>query len=135
MHLDDYQCVLCQLSTEQTVMHLLFYCPLAKNCWSIVNFSFANDLSVQQIFQAWKSLLQTEFSLDIFILFCWRIWMMRNDVIFRNKVPSVEACKSHITVRPYSYCTDAKLQLTSFRIMDQLKLVVLWIFYLSFSVP
>jgi len=98
MHLDDYQCVLCQQSTEETVMHLLFYCPFAKNCWNLVNFHFGDHLSIQQIFQAWKSMQQIEFSLDIFIIFCWRIWMMRNDVIFRNKNPSVEDCKSCITV-------------------------------------
>ena len=98
MHLDDYQCVLCQQSTEETVMHLLFCCPFAKNCWNLVNFHFGDHLSIQQIFQAWKSMLQIEFSLDIFIIFCWRIWMMRNDVIFRNKNPSVEDCKSCITV-------------------------------------
>jgi hypothetical protein len=71
MHLDDYQCVLCQLSTEETVMHLLFYCPFAKSCWNLLSFNFTDDLSIQQIFQAWKALMQTEFSLDIFILFCW----------------------------------------------------------------
>ena len=70
MHLDDYQCVLCQQSTEETILHLLFYCPFAKNCWNLVNFHFADHLSIQQI-QAWKSLLQIEFSLDIFIIFCW----------------------------------------------------------------
>ena len=32
MHLEDYHCVLCQQSFEETVMHLLFYCPFAKNC-------------------------------------------------------------------------------------------------------
>ena len=98
MHLDDYQCVLCQQSTEETVMHLLFCCPFAKNCWNLVNFHFGDRLSIQQIFQAWKSMLQIEFSLDIFIIFCWGIWMMRNDVIFRNKNPSVEDCRRVVTV-------------------------------------
>jgi hypothetical protein len=46
MHLDDYQCVLCQNSTEETVMHLLFYCPFAKDCWSWMDFHFADHLSI-----------------------------------------------------------------------------------------
>jgi len=58
MHLDDYQCVLCQQSIEETVMHLLFYCPFSKDCWNLVNFQFADHLSTPQIFQAWKSLIR-----------------------------------------------------------------------------
>ena len=78
----------CRLSTpEYLIMHLLFYCPFAKKCWGPMNFRFADHLSIQQIFQAWKSLVKVEFSLDIFILLCWAIWMIKNDVIFRNKNP------------------------------------------------
>lgn len=62
MFLEDYQCVLCQHSTEETVMHLLFYCPFAKDCWGLVNFYFADHLSIPQIFQAWKSMLKVKFS-------------------------------------------------------------------------
>jgi hypothetical protein len=32
MHLEDYTCVLCQQQLEETLMHLLFYCPFAKCC-------------------------------------------------------------------------------------------------------
>ena len=98
MHLDDYQCVLCQQPPEETIMHRLFYCPFAKNCWGLMNFHFAHHLSIQKIFQAWKSLVKIEFSLDIFILLCWVIWMIRNDVIFRNKNPTVQDCKRYLTV-------------------------------------
>ena len=96
MHLDDYQCVLCQQSADETAMHLLFYCSFAKECWNLVNFHFADHLSVLEIFQAWKSLMKEKFSLDLFILFCWGIWIVRNDVIFRNKNPTVDDCKRYI---------------------------------------
>ena len=97
MHLDDYHCVLCQQSTEESTMHLLFYCPFAKDCWNLVNFQFTDHLSVPEKFQAWKSLLKVKFSLDLFILFCWGIWMVRNDVIFRSKTPTVDGCKRYVT--------------------------------------
>ena len=70
MHLDDSQCVVCQQSADETAMHLLFYCSFAKECWNLVNFHFADHLSVLEIFQAWKSLMKEKFSLDLFILFC-----------------------------------------------------------------
>jgi len=97
MFLETYQCVLCQHPPEETVMHLLFYCPFAKDCWSTMGFTYANHLTIPQIFQAWKSKLQVEFSLDIFIIWCWVIWMVRNNVIFRNGVPSVSNCKRIFT--------------------------------------
>lgn len=96
MHLDDYKCVLCQQAPEETVMHLLFYCPFAKNCWGLINFQFPDGLSIPEIFQAWKSKLLVGFSLDIFIIWCWAIWMVRNDTIFRNKAPTIQACKRYI---------------------------------------
>lgn len=78
MHLDNYECVMCQQSTEETIMHLLFYSPFAKNCWGLMNFHFADHHSIQQIFQAWKAPMKVEFSVDIFILLCWAIWMIRH---------------------------------------------------------
>jgi hypothetical protein len=97
INLDDYQCVFCQDPPEETVMHLLFFCPFSKSCWGLVNFQFADHPTIPQIFQVWKSKFRVDFSLDLFILWCWAIWMVRNDVIFKNKAPSVHSCKSHFT--------------------------------------
>jgi len=52
MFLEEYQCVLCQLSEEETLIHLLFYCPFSKDCWGLLNFHLADHLSVSQNFQA-----------------------------------------------------------------------------------
>lgn len=98
MFLESYNCVLCQQSVEETVMHLLFYCPFSRDCWNMLNFQFDDNLQVTHIFQGWKLLIQADFALDIFILFCWGIWMIRNDVIFRNKNPEIEECRRHVTV-------------------------------------
>ena len=101
-----------QLNPTETVMHLLFYCPFAKDSWGIMNFHFADNLSIPQIFQAWRTLLNVSFSLDIFILLCWGIWMMRNDVIFRNKNPSVEDCKRTLTVESLMLLHRTKATIT-----------------------
>lgn len=89
MHLDDFSCAIYQQGLEETVSHLLFYCPFAKDCWVSLNFSYDDNLHTPQIYQAWKNQKQFTFSLDIFILGCWGIWMARNDLIFRNKPPRV----------------------------------------------
>lgn len=97
MHLEDYKCVLCQLSVEETLMHLFFQCPFSKDCWRTLNFQFAGRLSILQIFQAWRLLQKVDFALDIFILACWAIWMVRNDVIFRNKNKELQEFKRYLT--------------------------------------
>jgi hypothetical protein len=112
MFLEDYHCVLCQQSIEETVMHLFFYCPFARDCWAIINFSFADHLSVSQIFQAWKRKLLVDFSLDIFIIWCWAIWLVRNDVIFRNRNPSVQECKRYVTVEALLLLHRTKTRIT-----------------------
>jgi hypothetical protein len=112
MFLENYQCVLCQHPPEETIMHLLFYCPFPKDCWGIINFEFADQLTIPQIFQAWKSKLRVEFSLDIFILWCWAIWMVRNDVIFRNKAPLVVDCKRNVTTEALLLLHRTKSRIT-----------------------
>ena len=112
MHLDDYHCVLCQQPPEETVMHLLFFCPFAKDCWGMLNFQFDDDLTIPQIFQAWMALLNVPFALDIFILLCWSIWMVSNDVIFRNTNPSVEDCRRYLTVESLLLLHRSKVEVT-----------------------
>lgn len=70
MHLGDHHSVHCQEGVEETTTHLLFYCPFASACWELLNFHFTEDLSIPHLFQEWKLLIQTEFSLELFILIC-----------------------------------------------------------------
>jgi len=109
MFLEECQCILSQLSEEETLMHLLFYCPFSKECWGLKNFHFADHLSISQIFQAWKGLIKVEFALDLFILFCWGIWMVRNDVVFRNRNPDLQECRRYVTEKPSSYCIGSRI--------------------------
>lgn len=62
-----------------------------------------------KVFQAWKSLMKVEFSLDIFILFCWAIWMIRNYVIFKNKNP---LCRRYVTVEALLLLHRSKVRIT-----------------------
>lgn len=33
--------------------------------------------------------------MDVIILMCWTIWVVRNDLIFRGIQPSLHGCKDH----------------------------------------
>jgi len=59
---------LCQQSIEEIVMHLLFHCPFAKDCWGALNFLFNDQLSISQICHEWKVVTPLGFAMDIFIL-------------------------------------------------------------------
>jgi hypothetical protein len=37
MHLDSYNCVLCNLLEEETVEHLCLFCPFARDCGELLN--------------------------------------------------------------------------------------------------
>jgi hypothetical protein len=39
-----------------------------------------------------KAQLGVHFFMDIIILFCWSVWMQRNDLIFRDIQPLPDAC-------------------------------------------
>ena len=112
MQLDDYNCVLCQQQTEETLMHLLFYCNFAKNCWWALNFAYAGNLSIFHIVEDWRNYVSAPFALDIFILVCWSIWMVRNGVIFKNKVASVDDCKRNLTAEALMLQHRTKARIT-----------------------
>ena len=68
MHLEDYSCVLYQQQNEETLMHLLFYCPFAEDCWGILNFVYGDNMLITQIYEAWRALVNVPFALDILSL-------------------------------------------------------------------
>jgi hypothetical protein len=39
-HLDDFNCVLCNMGSEETCFHLFFSCPFSTSCWSSLNITW-----------------------------------------------------------------------------------------------
>lgn len=44
MQLGSYNCVLCNLSTEETSTHLFMNCLFAKDCWNSIGISFQDGI-------------------------------------------------------------------------------------------
>lgn len=109
---EDYSCVLCQQQNEETLMHMLLYYPFAKSCWGTLNFAYADNMSIMQIFEAWRALVNAPFALDIFILACWSIWQMRNHISFRNRNVSVEDWKRNLTAEALMLLHRTKRRIT-----------------------
>lgn len=88
MVLEDYPCVLCSTSTEESLFHLLIACPFASHCWSWIGLQISQQMSLFQNLESLKDQLHESFFIEIIILMCWLIWQSRNGVIFNSDKPS-----------------------------------------------
>lgn len=63
-------------------------------CWSLIQLHIGSG-DLQQNRVDLKDQLRVPFFMDVIILMCWAIWMVRNDLIFRGIQPSLDGCKHH----------------------------------------
>lgn len=108
MHLDDYNCVLCNLGCEETCFHLFFECPFSRDCWATTQIVWNLNLSpLDMILQA-RIDFQNIISREIVITACWIIWITRNSIIFDNGQRSINLWKTKFRDELGLVCTKAK---------------------------
>jgi hypothetical protein len=79
------QCSFCL--REETIQHMFFDCSYARFIWGLIQMAF-NILppqSVQHLFHDWKNQVRGNIRQQLLAgasVFCWAIWLSRNDVIF-----------------------------------------------------
>lgn len=93
MELDSYTCELCILQRTESVAHLFLKCNFAKTCWQSIGISVITTRPMLQIFRQLKDKIQNPFFMEIIILMSWSSWSVRNDWIFNNAHPTIDACK------------------------------------------
>ena len=93
-NLQSYLCATLQCPQEETLIHLFWTCPFAAQCWDYVCPQRTRNLSVHEAFYDIKIKLQVPFYMDIMILAAWSIWIVRNNKIFNNQMPSFASWKS-----------------------------------------
>jgi glucose-6-phosphate-specific signal transduction histidine kinase len=71
MHLDSYNCVMCQLNLEETVTHLFLECSFAKNCWNLFNIVFGANSSFPEALPQIRSQINSQFFMILAILLSW----------------------------------------------------------------
>jgi hypothetical protein len=84
---ENKKCGFC--NTDESIQHLFIECHFARHMWRLFHFCFGMSAprSVCHIFGAWltgtdlktKRLVITSVS-----VFCWAIWINRNDLVFNN---------------------------------------------------
>ena len=81
----------CTLDVEETLSHLFLTCPFAQVCWIKLNVIFVETdpfMALEEV----QNQLQIPFHMEVIILYCWSIWMQRNDYIFKGVPPSSDRC-------------------------------------------
>ena len=93
MELHDYNCVLCNQITEESVFHLLIGCPFATACWNWLGLQINHQGDLLHWLESFRGQLHVPFFMEIIILMCWTIWQMRTGLIFNNRPPSLQQAK------------------------------------------
>jgi hypothetical protein len=93
MVIENYNCVLCNYSVEETLEHLFLHCDFAKQCWNLLGIDIPTNSNFPDIVSIPKARLQSEFFMVTIILMSWSIWKARSDLIFKNLQTNVQNCK------------------------------------------
>ena len=93
-HIQSYSCAVLQCTQEEMLMHLFWSCPFAAQCWDYVCPQRSRNLSVHEAFSDIKEKLGVPFYMEIMILAAWGIWIVRNNQIFNNQMPSFASWKA-----------------------------------------
>jgi hypothetical protein len=94
MHLDSYDCVLCQNGIEETMHHLFLNCQFDKDYWNLIGITTQADIDIFQAINQIRDQSHPVFFLLVIILMCWAIWTVRNDFIFKGRPPNPLVAKT-----------------------------------------
>ena len=87
----DASCVMCSSMFEDCT-HLFFECPLVQPMWAAAALDGLDTTSADAF---WRSLCQGPFRREVewrtIFATLWAIWLHRNEIIFRGRLPSTDA--------------------------------------------
>lgn len=88
---DDVLCVMCDSREEETIDHLFFECPFAKECWAAIHFEWDDSLQLSDRFIQARTASNLPFFSEAALIASWELWKLRNDKVFqrRNLSPSL----------------------------------------------
>jgi hypothetical protein len=95
MALDDYNCAICSLGTDETLLHLFLDCPFAVSCWATLGLVIQDSTNPFQTITSFKNQLAIPFSMEVIISMCWAIWSVRNYAIFKNVQPTISNARRY----------------------------------------
>jgi hypothetical protein len=91
-----YQCLMCTHPPEETLEHMLFFCPFSMSCWSTINMLWTIQGDRLEIIKQGKITWNKKLFMEIFMLGAWNIWKERNSMFFNNVSPTVSSWKARL---------------------------------------
>ena len=82
-------CSLCNEISEETCLHLLWDCSFAMECWDTIYPYRHRGISTLDNLLLLREEIATPFAMEIIIMGCWHIWMIRNNKIFKHSRPNI----------------------------------------------
>jgi hypothetical protein len=77
-HLGSYVCELCIYQRGESLRHLFYKCPFAKNCWRYIGVSVPSWLKPERATKRIKRSLNLPFAMEIITIMSWSIWTEMN---------------------------------------------------------
>lgn len=88
---NNYGCLLCPASHEETVEHLFFLCPFSKTCWDKLGIDWPVEGNRLDMMHRGKESWLEPMFMEVFSVGAWGIWKERNNKHFRGIPPSVHS--------------------------------------------
>lgn len=115
------------------LLHLFLRCQFAKICWGVLHLHINQDMDPFAIIESLHQQLNIPFFMDVIIIMSWCIWMVRNDLIFRNVQPALDSYKALFKKRVCSSDSTSKRKPKDiYGRMDRFSPVISLIFCLLF---
>jgi hypothetical protein len=79
---------MCNRGEEETIDHLLFDCPFAKECRAIIHFDWNDTLQLSDRLVHAGQVHNVSFFTEASLIEAWELWKMRNDKVFQRHDPT-----------------------------------------------
>ena len=82
---EDYCCVLCRARVYEDKIHLFFNCTFSSRIWNYLQIEWPVHGNRQAVMAGARRRFGHHFFMEVVIIACWHIWLLRNDVIFNHE--------------------------------------------------
>jgi hypothetical protein len=86
----SYNCLMCPSPPEETIEHMLFFCPFSRQCWARLQIQWPVTGDRLKIIEEQKQQWAQPMYMEIIMLGSWSIWKERNNMLFNNMQPDTQ---------------------------------------------
>jgi hypothetical protein len=82
---------MCTHPPEETLEHMLFFCPFSLSCWSTINMIWASHGDRLEIIKQGRIAWNKQLFMETFMLGAWNLWKERKNMLFNGISPTVSS--------------------------------------------